>query len=76
MVHADCTEACEARPECVVCRMYKHPRGRDPGMDNGSCGVDCPGYYQDPQAGHLWPGELARERAESAPSPNREDAGR
>jgi hypothetical protein len=37
--------------------MLKHPIGRDPGAAAASsyCGVDCPGYHQHPQAGHLWP---------------------
>jgi hypothetical protein len=31
-------------------------------MANGMCGVDCPGFFEEPRSGHLWPGELKRER--------------
>jgi len=64
-VTVDCTPACEAMPTCTVCGMRKHPRGRDPGVyaASGYCGYDCPGYDLEPRSGHLWSGELARERA-------------
>lgn len=62
-LYKNCTIDCELAPECVVCRRRKKPRGRD-SMDNGHCDRDCPGYHQDPQPGHLWPGELAQAREE------------
>lgn len=60
--YADCTAACERMPECATCHRSKCPRGRDPGVAavNGYCTRDCPGYDEEPEAGHLWPGELAR----------------
>jgi hypothetical protein len=63
-VTIDCTEACEAAPRCAVCGMRKRPHGRSvaPEMESGMCGRDCSGYNQEPRAGHLWPGELARSR--------------
>jgi hypothetical protein len=61
-----CTIECERAPRCTVCYMTKRPIGRSVPieMENGMCGRDCPGYNQDPQPGHLWPGELARSREE------------
>lgn len=54
-------------PVCARCRMRKHPWGRDPGAAADSyCGWDCPGYAEEPKPGHLWPGELARSRADAA----------
>lgn len=56
----DCTPACEAMPDCVVCKKRKAPRGRSVPMEaaNSYCHMlDCPGYFMDPKAGHLWPGE-------------------
>jgi hypothetical protein len=63
-IFEDCTEECERMPECKVCRKRKAPRGRDvPAVAAGSyCDRDCAGYYQDPEPGHLWPGELARSK--------------
>lgn len=57
----DCTVACERIVECVVCGKRKAPNGRDPGMYSASsyCAYECPGRYQPPLPGHLWPGELA-----------------
>jgi hypothetical protein len=64
-VTLDCTEACEAVVECVVCHRRKPPRGRSvaPAMSTDYCEHECPGHDQEPRAGHLWPGELARNRA-------------
>lgn len=64
MIHADCTEACEAEVRCTVCKLRKAPRGRSVAMEAASsyCHMDCTGYWQDPQPGHLWPGELAQSR--------------
>ena len=58
MITDQCTKACEASPECKVCGRRKYPRGRDPGMNNSGCSCDCPGFYEEPLSGHLWPGEL------------------
>ncbi len=55
----NCTVECERTVECVVCHRTKKPVGRD-SRDNGLCQSDCHGYSQDPQPGHLWPGELSR----------------
>ncbi len=55
-----CTLACEAAPDCLVCKQRKHPIGRDAPAASSYCGHDCPGYTQEPRPGHLWPGELAR----------------
>ncbi len=59
---APCTEACESAPACRVCGLRKRPLGRSVPlkMENSLCGYDCAGYLEQPQAGHLWPGELAR----------------
>ena len=67
MISDECTEACEAMPECATCHKRKHPRGRDPGIytANSYCEHECPGHNEPPHAGHLWPGELAEYRAES-----------
>lgn len=56
----DCTEACEAAPQCSVCRLIKRPRGRSVAVEAESsmCGWHCPGYNQEPRSGHLWPGEF------------------
>ncbi len=60
----NCDDECEAAPECHVCHMRKPPLGRDVAaeMANGMCDRDCPGYREDPQPGHLWPGELSSVR--------------
>lgn len=57
----DCTIECERRPTCTVCGRSKWPNGRSVPMacHGGGCDSDCPGYYQEPRPGHLWPGELA-----------------
>jgi hypothetical protein len=63
-VTLDCTEKCEAAPICAVCGLVKAPFGRSVPLEmaNSRCNHDCAGYRQDPRAGHLWPGELARSR--------------
>jgi hypothetical protein len=68
MIDDTCTEACEAMPDCTVCKRRKHPRGRDPGVygASGYCEHECPGNSEPPHAGHLWPGELRRWREEQA----------
>ena len=57
-------EACWASPRCLVCGLTKKPLGRAAPLEmaNGLCDLECPGYRQDPQAGHFWPGEPADER--------------
>jgi hypothetical protein len=65
LIDKDCTEACTAMPRCTVCGMRKKPRGRDVGLlaANSYCWPDCSGYYEEPRAGHLWPGEWKEELA-------------
>ena len=63
-VREDCTEACEAMPECSVCHQRKQPHGRSAPLGAYYCDWDCAGYSMPPRAGHLWPGELARARKE------------
>lgn len=60
----DCTEKCEAMPYCAVCGLRKKPVGRSAPteMANGLRDRYCPGYRQDPQPGHLWPGEIERSK--------------
>jgi hypothetical protein len=67
MIDSDCTIDCERMPECTTCRRTKKPIGRDPGIDADYCGHDCPGYREAPTPGHLWPGELQRERESDEP---------
>ena len=45
--------------ECAVCRRGKAPLGRSVPLEmaNSMCNWECPGYWQDPQVGSLWPGE-------------------
>lgn len=45
--------------ECTRCRLRKIPRGRSASMEmaNSLCDHECPGYYEDPRPGSLWPGE-------------------
>lgn len=45
--------------ECVVCHLRKKPVGRSAPLEmaNSLCDHECPGYYQDPLPGSLWPGE-------------------
>jgi len=64
LIDENCTEACEAMPECSVCRMRKKPLGRSAPLEmaNSLCDHECPGYRQDPKPGHLWPGEIARSK--------------
>jgi hypothetical protein len=59
-----CTAACEATQICGRCRRRKAPRGRSvaPAMAGGLCDIDCPGYREEPEPGHLWPGELERSK--------------
>lgn len=54
-----CTKACWAMPDCTKCGKRKAPRGRSIPLPaaNGYCDSSCVGYYREPKAGHLWPGE-------------------
>lgn len=60
-----CTEDCERQPTCTICGRRKKPWGRDSRTNDG-CTSECEGYMRDPKPGHLWPGELARIRAEES----------
>ena len=64
MIYENCTELCERMPACSTCHRSKVPHGRDvAAAAHGSyCDSDCPGYRDEPTSGHLWPGELDRER--------------
>mgnify|MGYP001599507367 CR=1 FL=1 len=66
-MNSEHTEACWAMPECTVCGLRKKPYGRDAGVAaaNSYCGEDCPGYRQEPLAGHFWPNENKDEKEES-----------
>ncbi len=54
--------------ECTTCGMRKAPRGRSvpDALLGGLCHDDysrmtCPGYWDDPKPGDLWPGETAED---------------
>jgi len=49
--------------DCTVCYLRKKPVGRSAPMEmaNSLCDSDCPGYYQEPYAGQLWPGETSED---------------
>jgi hypothetical protein len=61
-----CGPQCEAMPKCRECGMRKAPYGRSVPLESASgyCGWYCPGYCEEPMAGHLWPGELRDEEDE------------
>ena len=44
---------------CAVCGLRKKPHGRSAPLEmaNGLCDPDCPGYFNEPYAGVLWPME-------------------
>lgn len=44
---------------CPLCNLPKKPHGRDvPAIAGRShCDGDCPGYFEEPKPGCLWPGE-------------------
>ena len=48
---------------CSVCDLRKKPIGRDASVyEAGSlCDSECPGYYLQPHASDLWPGETREE---------------
>ena len=47
------------RVACFTCRLTKKPVGRDAPMAaaNSYCDYECPGYWDGPRVGSLWPGE-------------------
>ena len=49
--------------KCKFCGKRKQPTGRCASMEmaNGLCNMECPGYYDRPNVGDLWPGELRHE---------------
>lgn len=55
-VHADCTITCTETPDCKTCGRRKKLIGRDypAAMGGGYCDFECPGYREEPRAGHLW----------------------
>ena len=57
-----CTPSCYEMPECGVCHRRKKPQGRSAplAMADSLCDQDCPGYYDQPRAGHNWPNEKTR----------------
>lgn len=69
----ECTEACEAMPECASYHRRKAPTGRDvaAAASGGYCDRDCPGYRDEPRPGHLWPGELRKLRHVEPEEPSR-----
>ena len=44
---------------CRSCHLPKKPVGRSAPLEsaNSWCDHECPGYYQEPYPGSLWPGE-------------------
>lgn len=56
---ADCTEACAARPNCLVCGKVKAPVGRSlpSACAADYCQYECKGYSEEPRAGHLFRSE-------------------
>lgn len=69
-VETDCTENCRREVTCRTCTKTKAPYGRDVAAAAGGsrCTVDCPGYFNDPRPGHLWPGEAFPARTWTAVS--------
>ena len=43
--------------QCKVCGLTKQPRGRSAPLGLNLCESECPGYYESPLVGDLWPGE-------------------
>lgn len=51
---------------CATCGYTKKPRGRSEPLGTYYCiplwdGHGCPGYYDEPRPGSLWPGERSDE---------------
>ena len=46
---------------CTVCHLRKKPRGRSAPIGLDMCDSECPGYYEYPNPGELWPGETREE---------------
>jgi len=49
--------------DCTICGLRKKPQGRSAPLEmaNSLCDSECPGYYEDPKPGSLWPGETQEE---------------
>lgn len=47
--------------KCVTCSRTKKPHGRSAPLESNYCDPSCPGYYQEPQAGCLWPNETEKQ---------------
>ena len=45
------------RVYCARCDRQKCPRGRSSPAVLSMCDIECPGYYEKPFVGDLWPGE-------------------
>lgn len=45
--------------ECKYCHRKKKPLGRSAPLEMAGyyCTSECPGYWSEPQASDLWPGE-------------------
>lgn len=46
---------------CAVCGHTKKPRGRSGPLGLYLCDDTCPGYYEPPLVGDLWPGETEKD---------------
>lgn len=46
-----------AAVQCSTCGYHKAPIGRSVPPQLRMCDHSCPGYYQEPWPGSLWPGE-------------------
>lgn len=55
----DCKPSCWANVTCSTCGRTKIPVGRSAPVEmaGSMCDWDCPGYTDEPRAGHLWPSE-------------------
>ena len=45
---------------CGTCGRTKNPHARSTAYTH-QCSLSCPGYYDDPKPGCLWPGEACAE---------------
>lgn len=46
---------------CLTCGHRKKPRGRSAPMGMMMCDSECPGYYESPHVGQLWPNETSED---------------
>lgn len=53
-------------PICTICNRPKAPHGRSiaAAAANSYCSYHCPGYFQEPESGHLWPEEGTEKESE------------